>query len=134
MDFYLNEQNVYNRLEKEYKQFGKIIIAYDFDDTVHDFHKLGHKYDEIINLLKRWKEYAYFIVYTASKEERYNSIKEYLNSYNIPFDEINENIKLKNIPQGKKLYYNILLDDRAGLKESYEVLKKLINKIEKGDI
>lgn len=125
-DFYLDNTNVLKRLHTEYEKYGKIIIAYDFDDTVYDFHKQGRVYSNVIELLKKCKEYAYFIVYTASDEDRYPEIIEYLKNNEIPFDTINENISHLNIPKGKKLYYNILLDDRAGLASSYKVLNNLI--------
>ena len=32
-------------------------------------------------------------------------------------------------PNSKKPYYNILLDDRAGLEESYEILKYVVDEI-----
>ena len=52
-------------------------------------------------------------------------IKEDLKNRKIPFDLINENPLMKT----RKPYYNILLDDRAGLKESFYNLKKLTNEI-----
>lgn len=134
MDYYLNENHVYDRLKNEYKKYGKIIISYDFDGTIFDFHNQGFTYDNVINLLKRFKNYAYFIVYTASKKSRFKIIREYLDENSIPYDTINKNIETLNIPQEGKLYYNILLDDRAGLKESYYLLLRLINEIEGGII
>lgn len=32
-------------------------------------------------------------------------------------------------PNSEKPYYNILLDDRAGLEESYEILKYVVDEI-----
>lgn len=32
-------------------------------------------------------------------------------------------------PNSRKPYYNILLDDRAGLEESYEILKYVVDEI-----
>lgn len=131
MDYFLNKHNVLDRLEREYFKHKKIIIAYDFDDTVYDFHNKGRSYDNVIALLKSFKNYAYFIVYTASEESRYPAIKKYLIDNDIPFDTINENIPSLNIPKGKKLYYNILLDDRAGLESAYNTLQSLLNTIER---
>lgn len=39
MDFYLQANNSYNRLEEEFKKYGKLIFCVDFDDTIYDFHK-----------------------------------------------------------------------------------------------
>ena len=128
-DFYLSEDNVFNRLLEEYNRYGKIIIAYDFDDTIYDFHKKGRKYTDVIDLLKRWKDDAVFICFTASKPERQRAIWEYIISNDIPCDYLNEGVP--GLPNGdKKIYYNVLLDDRAGLGEVYGILNKLINHIE----
>ncbi|GCD11698.1 hypothetical protein [Clostridium tagluense] len=132
MDFYLNTENTYNRLKNEYKTHRKIIIAYDFDGTVFDYHGEGRTFDNVISLLQRWKNHAHFIVYTVSGKERHEPIKTYLRANSIPFDSINENIKGLNIPSGGKLYYNVLLDDRASLRETYNILLKLIDEIERG--
>lgn len=127
-DYYLTENNIYNRLLKEYNRYGKIIIAYDFDDTIFDFHKEGRNYNDVINLLKRWKDDAVFICFTASKPERYGDIWKYIINNDIPCDYLNEGVP--GLPNGeKKVYYNVLIDDRAGLGEVYGILNKLINKI-----
>ena len=123
MDFYLNKQNAYDRLLEEYKKYGKLVIAYDYDDTIFDFHKKGNTYNDIINLLKRWKDKAVFICFTASKKERYSEIIKYLTKNEIPFDYLNEGVE--GLPNGnKKVYYNVLLDDRAGLCEVYNILNE----------
>lgn len=129
-DYYLSKRNFYNRLKKEYYKYGKLIIAFDFDDTVYDFHKKGRSYKKIINLLQEWQAYSYLILYTASDESRYESMKSHLMKNEIYIDAINENIS-KNVPQGGKIYYNVFLDDRAGLNTSYWALKKLIRHIKR---
>jgi len=122
-DFYMEWRNAVRRLVKEWNQHGKIVIAYDFDNTVFDYHNEGHKYDYIINVLRKCKEFgAHLVVFTASPEERYDFIKEYLTENDIPYDSINEN-PIDGLPEGRKLYYNILLDDRAGLGEAVMTLE-----------
>lgn len=111
------------RLNDEYKKHGKIIVAYDFDGTVYDFHGEGYKFPRVIDLIQRVRPYAHLVVYTASKEERFPFIKQYLRDNNIPFDAINETPIGLNVPQGGKLYYNILLDDRAGLESALDTLE-----------
>ena len=126
-DPYLNNNNVINRLVEEWEKYGKIIIAYDFDNTIYDYHNKGYKYPKIINLLQECKNIgAYFIVFTSSPKERYNFIEKYLIKHNIPYDTINENIDVAQF-DGRKIYYNILLDDRAGLSISYNNLKKVLD-------
>lgn len=127
MDYYLDYNNCLNRIINEYNKYGKIIIAYDFDDTIFDFHNKGRKYNDVINLLRECKDIGRFICFTASKEERYPKIRLYINDNKIPCDSINTGFK--GMPNGIKPYYNILLDDRAGLSISYNILKDLLKYI-----
>lgn len=129
-DQFLNHKNVVDRLVKEWRQYGKLIIAYDFDDTVYDYHKRGSTYDNVLELLKRCaKAGAHFIVFTACHEGQYRKITDYLDSNDLPYDTINKNLDF--IPfTGRKVYYNILLDDRAGLESAYKALLEAVTIIE----
>ncbi|MNG35477.1 hypothetical protein D3C84_1222210 [compost metagenome] len=65
------------------------------------------------------------MVYTACEEEKFPQMINYMNENKIPFDSINDLPSY--IPfKGKKLYYNILLDDRAGLNSAYFCLKNAL--------
>lgn len=132
MDYFLDDEKVYKRLLTEYEKYDNIIVAYDYDNTVYDYHNEGHSYDDVITLLQdcRDKLGAKFVVFTACDESKYASISEYLVAHDVPFDTINENLSC--VPfNGRKIYYNILLDDRAGLSSAYNVLKRLVH--EKGE-
>lgn len=128
-DPYLDMDTALQRLIREYKTHGKIIVAYDFDGTVYDFHNDGYEFPRVVKAIQSVKPYAHLIVYTASKEERYPFIKQYLQGNDIPFDSINETPKGVNVPQGGKLYYNILLDDRAGLGQALTILDYFVELI-----
>jgi len=131
MDYYLDDNNAVNRLVEEWRKYGKIIIGYDFDDTVFDFHQKGRTYKNVMNLLRECKKLgAYFIVFTCCGEDEYDKIKNYLNENKLPYDKINENIDFVKFT-GRKVYYNIMLDDRAGLSSAYKVLLKTIKIIKK---
>lgn len=126
MDYYLDENNVVDRLVAEWQRYGKIIIAYDFDDTVYDYHKKDRQYNDVITLLKECGLVgAYFIVFTCCGEDDYDKIKDYLSQLDIPYDAINDNLEFVKF-KGRKIYYNILLDDRAGLPSAYKCLKKAL--------
>jgi hypothetical protein len=120
---FMQPWNVLNRLIKEWKEHGELIIAYDFDNTVYDYHKEGHNYHEVIQLLRECKEYgAYLIVFTAAEDERHDFVKNFLGINDIPWDAINKN--KPGLPfKGRKIYYNVLLDDRAGLESAVWALK-----------
>jgi hypothetical protein len=130
-DFYFEIDNCVDRLYKEYLKYPKLIIACDHDDTVFDFHKKGHSYPRMVNLLKECAELGFYIVvYTASDKSRWKFIEDYwTDELGIKISTINENPI--DLPYGNngKIYYNILLDDRAGLGFSYEVLNKTVKKI-----
>lgn len=125
MDFYLNPENSFNRLLEEYKQYKSIVVAFDFDDTVYDFHKKGRFYNDVIELLKKLKSInCYLICWTGQQDLQF--VSGYLKNKNIPFDTINENPPFHK-SMSKKIYANAYLDDRAGLKQVYDELNGLIN-------
>jgi trehalose-6-phosphatase len=127
MDKYLNKQACYDRLLKEYKQYGSLVVAVDFDGTLYDFHNEGISFDDVITLLKDLKKIGcYIIIFTANEDNEL--ITNYCTGMGIPFDSINENppfFKSKAL----KIYYNILLDDRAGMSEVYEQLTTLVKQV-----
>jgi hydroxymethylpyrimidine pyrophosphatase-like HAD family hydrolase len=130
MDFYLDNQNCIDRLVYEWKEHGNIIIAVDYDDTLYDFHKKGREYNHVINLLRQCRKIGcYIIIFTACGEEQYSDISNYLKDKEIPFDKINENVEFIKFT-GRKIYYNILLDDRAGLGSAYDCLKLAVTTME----
>lgn len=127
-DEFLNLENSYNRLKKEYMEHGKLIIAYDFDSTVFDYHSTGSSYEMVRELIRKWKNHAYFIVFTSSESDRFDEIRKILDELNLPYDSINEDAPF--IPfKGRKVYYNILLDDRAGLAQAYGELNRLYEEV-----
>ena len=62
MDFYLSEENCYQRIEDEFKKYGRLIFCVDFDDTIYDFHKVGREYNDVISLLHRWENYSEVVI------------------------------------------------------------------------
>ena len=125
MDQYLNSENTYQRLLSEYEKYGSLVVAYDFDNTVYDFHKVGNTYTQVINLLRALKSIGcYLIIFTANEDQHF--VEKYCEEQNIPYDAINQNPPFYS-SKARKIYYNILLDYRAGLKEAYDLLNKLVN-------
>ena len=132
MDFYLSEDNCYNRLENEFAKYGKLIFCVDFDDTIYDFHKLGRSYDDVISLLKRWEPYSEVIIFTGNSENQYPTIKEHMDKVGIRYSGINSDSSVSF--GGRKIYANVYIDDRGGLPSVYKMLDKLITKIESGQL
>jgi len=124
-DFYLDEENAYQRLKEEYEKYHTLIVAYDFGNTVFDYNNKGITFQNVVELLKVCKEIGcHLSVFTSDDDDSIQDVKNYLDENNIPYDSINEHpdsIKFKS----KKIYYNILLDDRAGLPSAYRVLSRV---------
>lgn len=129
MDYFLNNQNCVDRLFEEWKKYGSIIVAYDYDNTVYDYYKRGDKFDDVIALLRECHKMKFHLtVFTSCNDDRFPEIKTYLELMDIPYNAINETPDF--IPfKGRKVYFNILLDDRAGLSSAYDILWKLIYNI-----
>ena len=127
MDFYLKNETAYLRLLKEYQQYNSLVVAYDFDNTVYDFHGNGWQFEKMIKLLQDLKSIGcYLIIFTANQDE--NFVKNYCQKKQIPFDAVNENPPFYQ-SESRKIYYNALLDDRAGLRQVFEELTQLIQYI-----
>ena len=127
MDFYLDRVNVQDRLLSEYYRHDSLVVAFDFDDTVYDFHKKGRLYSDVIQLLKDLKSInCYLICWTGQEDLLF--VSNYLKENDIPFDTINENPPFRN-SSSRKIYANAFLDDRAGLLQSYEDLTILIKQL-----
>jgi len=123
-DEYLIPDASYQRLLKEYREHGSIVVAFDFDNTVYDFHNKGVSYDQVIQLLRELRRYkCYLICFTANTNSTF--VEDFLLDKSIPFDAINENPPFFKC-DARKIYFNALLDDRAGLLQVYTELNQLI--------
>lgn len=132
MDYYLIEENCYNRLKSEFQKYGKLIFCVDFDDTIFDFHNLGGTYDDVITLLHRWEDYSEVVILTGNGEEKYEAIAKYLEEKQIKYKGINCDSSVSF--GGRKTYANVYIDDRGGLPTVYRILSKLIEEIENGEV
>ncbi|MEL6720428.1 MAG: hypothetical protein AAFP82_17110 [Bacteroidota bacterium] len=123
MDYYLNQENAFQRIWKEYSNYEQLIIAYDFDNTIYDCHQKGWTFEQMETLIRDLKSIGcYLIIFTANQDLDF--VKTYCEEKNIPFDAINENAPFTR-SNARKIYYNALLDDRAGLKTTYDILVSL---------
>lgn len=126
-DPYLKPTVNFERLLKEYHQYNGLVVAYDFDGTVYDYHNAGESYDAVIGLLRDLKDIGCeLICFTAREEDHF--VREYLEDNQIPFDRINENPGFFSC-SARKIYYNAYLDDRAGLIQVFSELSMLVTRI-----
>jgi hypothetical protein len=130
-DPFTDTQHAVTRLYKEWVKHPQLIVAVDFDDTVFDFHQKGDTHDRVINLLKRCNaENFYIVTFTASHPGRYPLIEARMKEIGIEVHSMNQNpIELPFGNHGK-IYYNILLDDRAGLGQAVETLEAVLDMID----
>lgn len=131
-DPYFDTFNCIQRLYKQYLSTPRLLIAVDFDDTIFDFHKKGDTYPQVIETIKRCNQHNfYIIIFTASRNDRHDFIREYCESIGIKIDAINKNvIETPYGQEGAKIFYNLFLDDRAGLGQAHEILKKTLDLVD----
>ena len=129
---YLSHRNCVKRLWKEYIKHKSLIVACDFDDTVWPFHNQADTHKLVLNLLKDCSDLGFHIViYTASKPERFDFMRRTLENAGIRVASVNKNAF--DLPYGNdgKIYYNILLCDRAGLASSFKILNSIVKRAKK---
>lgn len=100
-----------------------IIVGVDFDDTVFP---LDERYrglcKDVRDLLVRLKPFITICLYTVADEQSIKYKVELMKLWGIEPRYVNESpIKLGN---GAKPYFNVLLDDKAGLVETILLLEE----------
>ena len=121
---YYNDEEAQIRLLNDFHKHRNLIVAFDFDNTIYDYHKKGLKFQDVISLLNECSELGFtMILFTANEDkEKLEFCKKYCADWGIRIDYINESP----IMNTRKPYYNILLDDRAGLESAYKILKTVV--------
>lgn len=122
-DRYLDRVEAIKRLIGEYEKYGTLIVAYEYENTV--FLNDGDC-PRVINALRKAEEAGcVLILFTGRNSEDLGEIVLDLNSRRVPFHMINEHPN--SVPfSSKKVFYNILLDGRAGLPEAIDQLESVI--------
>lgn len=114
------------RLIDEYERHSNVIIGVDFDDTINDTFNRGHvNIPELVSMLKDLQTTfnCTLCVWTANLNEEL--VRTTWANLGLTIDYYNESpIKLFN---PAKPYFNILLDDRAGLDSAFITLSNLYN-------
>lgn len=124
-DPYCSHARVMHRLKEELKKYEFLIIGFDFDDTIYDYHNKGYSYNDVINLLKQAKSLGFILcLYTVEPDKEKLQWKiNYCKNLGIEPDYVNKSPVMIGTT---KPFFNILLDDRAGLYCSYLALKEII--------
>lgn len=132
MNSYLNDRKAIDRLKREYLEHKKLIVAFDFDSTVFDYHDEGLILQPVIDLLKQCNELNFSLVLftTEEDEEKLQGKVSYCYKLGFAPDHVNSS---PIFTEAKKPYFNILLDDRAGLSASYNILLTTLKELELWD-
>ena len=120
-------------LREYYAHKGRLILALDFDDTVFDYHNAGHSYDWILGLVRCAQAARFYIMlFTGTPRAQWDAQCAYLQDRGIHVDSVNANPIALPFGNDGKPYYNLLLDDRAGLGQGAQILNQLLTEIENG--
>ncbi len=124
-DPYLSQRMNRNRLLADLAQYGRLLIAFDFDNTVFDCHKLGYEFPELEEVLRKAKVLNHhLILFTCREDIELAEAINYCRERGYEPDSVNGS---PIYPDNTKPYYNILLDDRAGLQSAYLDLLWILN-------
>jgi hypothetical protein len=124
MDEFLKEGESLKRLLFEYKKYGSLYGAFDFDGTVHDYHQSGASHEQVRQLIRDLYSIGCKLdCWTAYIDHSY--VINFLKENNIPYERINGDGII--LPwTSRKPFHSFLLDDRAGLTQVYNELTELV--------
>lgn len=124
MNHPFNDKGAAERLLQEYRKYKTLIVGFDFDNTIFDFHQNGGDYSEVIELLRECRRLRFNLCLFTIEDRMDWKYKECC-KLGIKPDYVNESpVVFEN--GGNKPYFNIFLDDRAGLESAYRILKQVV--------
>lgn len=132
MTSYLDDRAAIHRLKKEYTLHRNLIIGYDFDCTIYDYHKEGLDTAPIIKLLQQCTELGFTMcLWTVPTPQLEGMTMDDKTNYciknKIGIDYVNTSPLFS---YSKKAFFSILLDDRAGLASAYNILRTTLLELE----
>lgn len=120
----LENEHRLRKLWETFKTHGSLIVGVDFDDTV--FPAKDHCWTTLCDGVKQALLEAYpnikICLYTVADDQSLRYKVALMKEWGLEPKYINESpIKIGN---GQKPYFNLLLDDKAGLYESLQLLRR----------
>lgn len=123
-DPYTQKNMCVQRLIDQYDEHGSLIVAFDFDGTVFDYEQIDAYFPWVVNLIRRCGKLGFStILFTCREGEDLISAQSYCKALMIPVSYVNESPVN---PHDRKPYFNILLDDRAGLHDACTILETVL--------
>lgn len=129
-DRYFSTEEATNRLVRDFYKHNNIIIAVDFDNTLYNFMGRGDSLSvrNLVQQLSDDKTHRFtLILFTAREGKELDEAVDWCSDIYINFDYVN---KSPVMTETRKPFYNILLDDKAGLGQAYEVLTNFLKIID----
>ena len=113
---------------------GTLIIGYDFDDTIFpsNFDYAITYVEEVRQLLRDLKSTGKcrFILITCREGDALREAEQFLHSNQLPYNSLNANLADSIPTNPRKVYCNIMIDDKCGLPMSVEILKNVLKLIQ----
>lgn len=130
-DPYASTAKCVRRLLDVYRTHGCILVACDWDDTLAPFREPSDTHDRAHDLLRRCKRLGFKIMlFTAGAPVRYEGMLRQMNAWGFAADSVNANPIPLSCGNSGKPYYNILLDDKAGVGQAMDILEWTLDIIE----
>jgi hypothetical protein len=120
---FTNQDKVLDRLKKEWDTHGKLIVAFDFDNTIYDCHKDGLDLQSVILAVGLTHQLGNEVYCFTANNDHDLVRKHSLKMLNF-VPKINES-SLDKLFDSRKPFYSILLDDRAGLNSALRTLNQI---------
>ncbi len=117
------------RLKDLYKEHGNIVVAFDFDETLYPYSG-KYKTEEVFDLALRCQasKVCSLILFTCREDEKLYEALRYCNDRKLYFHEVNESVTPGFF--SRKPFFNILIDDKAGLPYTYQILSQFLDWLE----
>lgn len=128
-------ESLFWSLIEKYEKYGTLYIGVDFDNTLkpykEDFETADAGYGQIVTLLKECKQLGFKLCLWSLCDSGEDLVwkVDWCSKMGIYVDYINESPLLKEMTEkskGHKPYFNLMLDDTAGLDGAYSVLWNVV--------
>lgn len=125
MNYFESDRLAIDRLKEEYNLHKNLVIGFDFDNTIYDYHSVGLRISPVVQLLKQCTNLNFAMcLYTIMSDKDGDMCMldklEYCKGLGIKVDFVNSSPIMKG---SVKPFFSILLDDRAGLASAYNTLR-----------
>lgn len=122
------DNNAISRLIREYETHGNLVIGFDFDNTIYDYHNTDLDCSDIIYLLQVCSRLNFTMCLWSISSDNPGDMTiedkvKMCKDLDIKVDYVNSSPIQCGKEDERKPFFSILLDDRAGLESAYYCLK-----------